>query len=288
MNESLRLPIEENPLVSQHMADHDKYPIHFEKIQMIVDWFETHTKIYFKNKKDSGIRLTSFSSNQLYASFQISHPNDIVGKKIFVQVQKQLHILKNKHDLFDLFSCHKCFDLPRLEQMLTKSEESTEKILLEAHILKIKTHRKIADNQWVIFHEQCQKLPKNSCVILQDFGKVFTQKGKACIHVFVLFYKVDDNLVWRYIDFFDNNEHGKSDFEFLEASWCSLFKMGVFSSFNFIHIWMVELQIFITLPHYAFSRNFNLFFQLHAKLIIMKHIMVIVGAMVILAMARNE
>lgn len=238
MYESLTIPLEENPLLTKHMSPHEKHPIHVETIETITHWFENHTKIYFKNLKDSGRRITSFSSNQLYSSFRLTNPETKVSKKIFIQVQKQLHILKNKHELYDLFSCHKCFELPKLERLFNNMKDSPEKIHLQAKILKIQNHRLIADTQWKAFHQQCKDLSPNSCLVLQDFGKLFTQKGKACIHVFVIFYRVEENVVWRYIDLFDNDEHGKSDFEFLEASWTTLFSIGVFSSFRYIHIWM--------------------------------------------------
>ena len=117
-------------------------------------------------------------------------------------------------------------------------EDSIEKKKIQAKITKIKNHRMIADKQWEEFHRQCQNLKKDSCIVLQDFGKLFTQEGKACIHVFVIFFKVEDKLVWRYIDLFDNSSKGKSDFEFLEASWITLFRLYTFSSFKYIHIWM--------------------------------------------------
>jgi hypothetical protein len=219
------------------MAPHEKnMPV--QTLQVLSNWFDVHTKIYFKNGKDSGRRITSFSSNQLYASFKVSHPNQSVGKKIFVQVQKNLHILKNKHQLYDLFSCHKCHSFNELEKQHENEKDPEKKKALKLKLLKIELHKETAAAQWKAFHEQCANLSDDECLILQDFGKLFTQEGKAAIHVMVLFYKIEEKLVWRYIDFFDHNSKGKSDFEFLESSWFTLFRLNVLSSFKFIYIWM--------------------------------------------------
>jgi len=52
-----------------------------------------------------------------------------------------------------------------------------------------------------------------------------------------LFYKLDNRLSWRYIDFFDSAVSGKSDYEFLQMSWISLFSSGALTNFSLIHIW---------------------------------------------------
>lgn len=72
---------------------------------------------------------------------------------------------------------------------------------------------------------------------MQDFGKQHTKGGKAVILVIILFFKVDGLLVWRYFDFFDTELKGKSDYEFVEASWLSLFEMGALSACSSLHVW---------------------------------------------------
>jgi hypothetical protein len=218
------------------MAPHSKQKIYLSSLEEIKSWFEHNTKIIFKDGKESRRRATSFSSNELFAHFRIVSSNK-VGKTVFIRIQKELHILKSKHSLYDLFSCPKCPQRDKLEQrLLDPSIDQLEKIKIEEKLTKLKLHKVVAAAQWDSFHNICSNLDSESCLALQDFGKQFTQEGKAVILVIILLMRVDEKLCWRYLDFFDSKEYGHSDFEFVEASWLSLVETCQLNRFSKIHI----------------------------------------------------
>jgi hypothetical protein len=227
----------DNELFKKHMKEHKKNKVDLTSIEDAKKWFGENTKIVYQDGKESGTRTTSFSSNELFSSFRICSPTNSIGKKIFVRVQKKLRIHQAKHKLYDLFSCPKCPKKLKLEEQLHICRDPDVIADIETKIKAIEYHQLVAKAQWESFHETCDELDAKSCLILQDFGKQYTQEGKAVVHVMILFYKINNELVWRYLDFFDADKCGQSGFEFVEASWLSLIEMGVLTHFSNVHVW---------------------------------------------------
>jgi len=210
---ALSIREEKNELFLKHYADHTKVKVSTESLNDLKYFFETNSKIVFKHDKESGVRVTSSSSTELFSIFLSSQHSSSIGIKVFMRVQKELRIYKSKHKLADLFSCHKCLKLGDLllelnDSKYQKIENIGKKMVLETKVNKILFHKKLASTQWQAFHTHLDSLVENySCLVLQDFGKQFTQSGKVCVHVMVLFYKLDNRLkptrTTLYLRYFD-------------------------------------------------------------------------------------
>lgn len=87
----------------------------------------------------------------MFLKFNLSNDTH-VGWKLFVRVQRELHILKDKHRQVDLFSCTKCLELDHLNEALDYADDEPSIIQLQTKILKIELHQEKAKLQWNSYH----------------------------------------------------------------------------------------------------------------------------------------
>lgn len=178
---------------------------------------------------------TTQTRSALYHIYRDDYDNQL-GYGVFLRVYRDLHVLKAKHSLFDLFGCELCHTgIPGYQDLISMVSDPVLKATYELNIQKISLHQFLASKQRTAYQKMINNLSLNECVIIQDFGKKFTQDGKAVILVLVMFFKVESHIQWRYFDFF--GKKGKSGFAFVEKAWLCLLKSSAFHSFSHIHVW---------------------------------------------------
>ncbi len=143
VHKCLNIKDENNELLIRQVGIHHEKKTDIETLHTIVKWFEKNTYIYFKHGKESGVRTTSVSINQLFIKFKLETHNQ-AGRNVFMRAQKELHILKSHHQLNDLFSCPKCHQLGDLFVKLEFATENDRNII-QTKINKVKLHKTIAE-----------------------------------------------------------------------------------------------------------------------------------------------
>lgn len=167
-----------------------------------------------------------------------------------MRVERELHIVKGKHQEFDLFFCAKCHEWKN--KRINESPTTTEERVLFQKYTDYLHHREKVKFQWNYYLSILESLKTNrtTCLVVIDFTKKFTQQAKAVICSMVKFQQTTNGEVkWVALDFCGisssisahlkilllHNIIGKSGNEsadnyFLQGVWQSAFRLGLFSS----------------------------------------------------------
>jgi len=154
----------------------------------------------------------------------------------------------------DCEKCEQYFDL--LKQLPLPKERTLE-------LEQLQNHQQIAQHQQIKFKTQRDSLTTNQCLIVQDFGKFYTEEGKISDLVLVFYYRDEQGIVrWQYFDHFSKE---KQNFYFVRAVWHRLLSSTQLSSFQEVIIWSDGGP-----AHFKIAKT--LYFFLNIRIVIFKEI----------------